>query len=158
MPPDLSKKYLQERELIEWLIGVTGQTYKQIYDSINKAIKCEHINSSIFKNNDKYIHVDSFKKWAVSRRRWKKIFSSYPGFPAVVNVTGIKAEISVGNVSITSIPRDGNLAKKELGELQIESSKDKAKIKELEEEAGERKNKSKKMSEYGKKARGKPKI
>ena len=155
--PNFTQKYLPEREVIEWLITVTGQEYKQIYDSIYKARKSGHIRPRRIINHKNHIHVDSFKKWAVSRRRWKAIFPAYPGFPTNVNVTGIEAEVSAGNVSIKSIPRDGRLAKRELGELQVESSKDKAKIKELEEELQERKNKSIEMSEYGKKARGIPK-
>jgi len=154
MPPDFTQKYLPEREVINWLEVVTHQSYKQIYDSIYKARKCGLINSRKIINGKKYIHVDSFQKWAVSRRRWKSIFSSFSGFPTEVRVIGVEAALSVGNVHIVSIPQDGELAKKELKELQLKLSKLEIKNKELEKEVRERKNKSKKMSEYGKKARG----
>ena len=41
--PDFSQQYLPLKEIINWLIVATGQSKKQIYDSIMKAINTKHI-------------------------------------------------------------------------------------------------------------------
>lgn len=156
---DLNQKYLPEKELIKCLEEITGQEYKQIYDSIAKAIKVGHIKQGKLINNKKYIHAKSFKEWAVTRRRWKDIFRGYPGFPAIVNAVGVVTKLEIGDVIVTgtSIPEDGELAKIELAKCQVELSKQKALNEKLEEELKLFREKSNRKREYGKMGKGIPK-
>ena len=161
--PDFSQQYIPLKEVIDWLIVVTGQSKKQIYDSIMKAIKKKYIAPVRFISGKESIHVESFKIWAVTRpRAWTGVFDGFDQFQTVVQVKGVSSKAELGCVkqyvfNQNDLERLRNPSEEDIRQTIMKDQDRDKKIDELEKKIAAQDDKSKKMSEFGKRAKGVPK-